>query len=125
MEKLVDAGLCKNIGLSNHEIKDIRAIQKVAKKPIAVNQFETQPYYQRNPLVNYCSKHGIVVTAHTSLGSPGNVMSSKHKSAPLMQDALINKIAAKKGKTPAQILLRWALQRPTIVIPKSVTASRI
>jgi len=45
MEKLVDAGLCRNIGLSNHEIKDIQAIQKVAKKPIAVNQFESQPYF--------------------------------------------------------------------------------
>lgn len=77
-------------------------------KPIAVNQFETQPYYQRTPLVEYCQAHdselecvlsprspaklhcaspppAVVVTAHTSLGSPGNVMASFHKSKPLMQ----------------------------------------
>eukprot|EP00661_Eupelagonemidae_sp_cell13_P000216 gene216-4045_t len=67
MEALVDAGLVRNIGVSNFEIEHLKEVQTVAKKPIAVNQFETQPYYQRRELVDYCARHGIVVTAHTSL----------------------------------------------------------
>lgn len=125
MEKLVDEGLVKNIGVSNFEIEHLKVIQGVNKKPIAVNQFETQPYFQRNELVNYCIENKIVVTAHTSLGSPGNCMSQHHSSPPLMDDAVLKQIAETKGKSSSHVLLRWALQRPTIVIPKSVTPSRI
>jgi diketogulonate reductase-like aldo/keto reductase len=125
MEALVDEGLATNIGVSNFEIEHLQRIQAIATKPIAVNQFETQPYYQRTPLVNYCQEHGIVVTAHTSLGSPGNVMKSHHASAPLMQDPVVAQIAADVGRAPANVLLRWAVQRGTIVLPKSVTAARI
>lgn len=125
MEKLVDEGLAKNIGVSNFEIEHLKRIQAVATKPIAVNQFETQPYYQRTALVKYCQEHGIVVTAHTSLGSPGNVMKSHHSSPPLLEDAVITKIAAETGRSPAQVLLRWAVQRGTVVLPKSVTPARI
>jgi aldehyde reductase len=125
MEKLVDEGLARNIGVSNFEIEHIKRIQAIATKPIAVNQFETQPYYQRTPLVAYCQEHGIVVTAHTSLGSPGNVMKSHHSSPPLMEDPVVGRVAAETGRSPAQVLLRWAVQRGTVVLPKSVTASRI
>jgi diketogulonate reductase-like aldo/keto reductase len=125
MEALVDEGLATNLGVSNFEIEHLQRIQAIATKPIAVNQFETQPYYQRTPLVNYCQEHGIVVTAHTSLGSPGNVMKSHHASAPLMQDPVVAQIAADVGRAPANVLLRWAVQRGTIVLPKSVTAARI
>jgi diketogulonate reductase-like aldo/keto reductase len=97
MEKLVDEGLVKNIGVSNFEIEHIKVIQAVNKKPIAVNQFETQPYYQRNELVNYCIENKIVVTAHTSLGSPGNCMSDHHASPPLMDDPVLKKIAEEVG----------------------------
>ena len=61
----------------------------------------------------------------TSLGSGANVMSKHHASPPLLEDATVGEIAAALGKTPAQILLRWALQRPTIVIPRSMTSERI
>jgi diketogulonate reductase-like aldo/keto reductase len=124
-EKLVDEGLVKNIGVSNFEIEHLKRIQAVATKPIAVNQFETQPYFQRAPLVAYCQEHGIVVTAHTSLGSPGNVMKADHASPPLLQDPVIAAIAAETGRSPAHVLLRWAIQRGTVVLPKSVTPSRI
>jgi diketogulonate reductase-like aldo/keto reductase len=125
MEALVDEGLVKNIGVSNFEIEHLQRILAVATKPIAVNQFETQPYYQRAPLVAFCQAHGIVVTAHTSLGSPGNVMKGHHASPPLMQDPVVNGVAAEVGRAPANVLLRWAVQRGTIVLPKSVTAARI
>lgn len=125
MEKLVDEGLVKNIGVSNFEINHIKEVQAVATKPISVNQFETQPYYQRNELVEYCKANNIVVMPHTSLGSPANCFSAHHPAPPLMDDKVVNEIATACGKTPAQVLLRWALQRPSAVIPKSVTASRI
>lgn len=125
MEKLVDEGLVQNIGVSNFEIEHLKRVQAVATKPIAVNQFETQPYYQRTSLVRYCQEHGIVVTAHTSLGSPGNCMKSHHASPPLMEDAVVKQVAAETGRSPAHVLLRWAVQRGTIVLPKSVTPARI
>jgi len=125
MESLVDEGLVKNIGVSNFEIEHIKVIQACNKKPIAANQFETQPYFQRNELVNYCLENKIIVIAHTSLGSPGNCMSDHHKAPPLMDDAVVKAIAEAKGKSASHVLLRWAIQRPTVVIPKSVTPSRI
>eukprot|EP01063_Lacrimia_lanifica_P032724 TRINITY_DN563_c0_g2_i2.p1 TRINITY_DN563_c0_g2~~TRINITY_DN563_c0_g2_i2.p1 ORF type:complete len:324 (+),score=166.00 TRINITY_DN563_c0_g2_i2:751-1722(+) len=125
MEALVDEGLVKNIGISNCEIPQVKEILASATKPVAVNQFETQPYYSRKELVEFCQAQGIVVTAHTSLGSPGNCMSAHHASKPLMQDELVGEIAKKHNKTPAHVLLRWAIQRPTIILPKSVTPSRI
>mmetsp|Transcript_19999 Transcript_19999/g.25979 ORF Transcript_19999/g.25979 Transcript_19999/m.25979 type:complete len:330 (+) Transcript_19999:143-1132(+) len=125
MEKLVEKGLVKNIGVSNFEIEHIKEIEAIATKPIAANQFETQPYYQRNELIKYCQDAGIVVIAHTSLGSPSNVMSKHHKCKPLMEDDNVKALAKKYEKQPANILLRWGIQRGTVVIPKSVTPSRI
>lgn len=127
MEKLVDEGLVRNIGVSNFEIDEIKAVEAVASKPIAVNQYETHPYYQRRELTEYCHSKGIVVTAHSSLGGAANAMSKFHKSPPLKDDPAVLKVAAKHGTTPQAVLLSWALSRspPTIVIPKSVTPSRI
>ena len=125
MEKLVAAGLVKNIGVSNFEIPALKKVLAVATLPVAVNQFESQPYYPRSELVSFCHSNGIVVTAHTSLGSPANVMSSHHASKPLMQDEEVIRIAKELDTTPAKVLLRWGLQRPTVVIPKSVTPARI
>jgi diketogulonate reductase-like aldo/keto reductase len=125
MEALVDEGLVRNIGVSNFEIDHLEQIQRVATKPIAVNQFETHPYYQRGELLRYCAEHGIVVTAHSSMGGANNAMTAFHSSPPLRDDATIGAIAKKHGQTPSAVLLRWALQRPTAIIPKSVTRSRI
>jgi alcohol dehydrogenase (NADP+) len=125
MEALVDEGLVRNIGVSNFEIEHLKEVQAVATKPIAVNQFETHPYYQRNELMSYCSEHGIAVTAHSSMGGAANVMAKFHASPPLREDQTVREISEKHGQTPSATLLRWALQRPTVIIPKSVTPSRI
>ena len=125
MEKLVDEGLVKNIGVSNFEIDDLKVVQAVASKPIACNQFETHPYYQRTELIEYCREHEIIVTAHSSMGGAANAMASFHASPPLAQDATIGEIARKHDTTPQAVLLAWGLTRPTAIIPKSVTPERI
>eukprot|EP00931_Biecheleriopsis_adriatica_P056562 TRINITY_DN33515_c0_g1_i1.p1 TRINITY_DN33515_c0_g1~~TRINITY_DN33515_c0_g1_i1.p1 ORF type:complete len:328 (+),score=68.82 TRINITY_DN33515_c0_g1_i1:60-1043(+) len=125
MEALVDEGLVKNIGISNFEIPQVQEILACSKKAVAVNQFESQPYYQRRELVEFCKSKGIVVTAHTSLGSPGNVMSSHHASKPLMDNETVKRLATKYAKSASHVLLRWGIQRGTAVIPKSITPSRL
>ena len=104
---------------------NLLASQAIATKPIAVNQFETHPYYQRTPLLEYCTEHGIVVTAHSSLGGAANAMSKFHSSPPLKDDPVVARVAAKHNTTPQAVLLRWAMTRPTACIPKSVTPARI
>ncbi|KAI5067573.1 hypothetical protein GOP47_0018101 [Adiantum capillus-veneris] len=124
MEDLVSAGLVRSIGISNYDIfltRDCLAYSKI--KP-AVNQIETHPYFQRDSLVKFCQKHGVVVTAHTPLG--GGVANKEwFGSVSALDDPVIQKIAKKYNRTPAQIALRWGIQRKTIVIPKSSKIERL
>ncbi|MCO5592077.1 hypothetical protein L7F22_046071 [Adiantum nelumboides] len=124
MEDLVSAGLVRSIGISNYDIfltRDCLAYSKI--KP-AVNQIETHPYFQRDSLVKFCQKHGVVVTAHTPLG--GGVANKEwFGSVSALDDPLIQEIAKKYKRTPAQIALRWGIQRRTVVIPKSSKIERL
>ncbi|KAH7435556.1 hypothetical protein KP509_06G069100 [Ceratopteris richardii] len=124
MEDLVHAGLVRSIGISNYDVfltRDCLAYSKI--KP-AVNQIETHPYFQRESLVKFCQKHGIAVTAHTPLG--GGVANKEwFGSVSALDDPVLQNIASKYNRTPAQIALRWGLQRNTIVIPKSSRLERL
>ncbi|KAK6946350.1 NADP-dependent oxidoreductase domain [Dillenia turbinata] len=124
MEDLIARGLVRSIGISNYDIfltRDCLAYSKV--KP-AVNQIETHPYFQRDSLVKFCQKHGICVTAHTPLG--GSVANTEwFGSVSCLDDPLLKGLADKYKKTPAQIVLRWAIQRNTVVIPKSSKLERL
>lgn len=124
MEDLVSTGLVRSIGISNYDIfltRDCLAYSKI--KP-AVNQIETHPHFQRESLVKFCQKHGIVVTAHTPLG--GGVANTQwFGSVSSLDDPVIQDLARKHGKTPAQIALRWGIQRNTVVIPKSGKLERL
>lgn len=117
MEKLVDEGLVKHIGLSNFNVKRISEVLKTCRIKPAALQVELHPYLPQNELVEFCKKQGIVVTAYSPLGSG--------RDPNLMQDPLIQDISKRLNKSPAQILIKWAIQRGTSVIPKSVTPSRI
>jgi alcohol dehydrogenase (NADP+) len=117
MEKLVADGLVKNIGLSNCNVQRINELLPHCSIMPAALQVELHPYLPQNEVVKFCHDKGIAVTAYSPFGSG--------REPKLMQDAVIGDIAQRLNKTPAQVLLAWAIQRGTSVIPKSVNSQRI
>ncbi|KAL8096867.1 NADP-dependent D-sorbitol-6-phosphate dehydrogenase-like [Apium graveolens] len=124
MEKLVSTGLVRSIGISNYDIFLTRDCLAYAKVKPAVNQIETHPYFQRDSLVNFCQKHGVCVTAHTPLG--GAVANTEwFGTVSCLEDPILKGLTEKYKKTAAQIVLRWGIQRNTVVIPKSSKLERL
>ena len=114
IERLYEEKLIRVPGVSNHHEHHLEQILRVANVPPMVNQVEAHPYLSQEPLRAFCRQHNIAVTAWSPLGRGG-----------VLQDETIVKIAEKYGKSAAQVVLRWHLQHDIIVIPKSVTPSRI
>lgn len=124
MQELVKAGLVKSIGVANFTGPMIVDLLSYAQILPAVNQIELHPYNQQTRLVQFLQKQDIAVTAYSPLGTPGNVR-AKGGDIILLEDEVIKKIAITHGKSNAQVLIRWAIQRNTIVIPKSITPENI
>ena len=126
MEKLVDAGTCRHIGVSNFSQTKVNALLDVARIKPEMNQIELHPYLQQADLVRFCQTNGVQVTAYSPLGSGDRPDSFKAANEPvLLADETIATIAQQQTVTPAQVLIAWAIHRGTVVIPKSVTPSRI
>lgn len=126
MEKLVDAGLTRSIGVSNFNSKKLRALLKDARIRPAANQVELHPYLQQYELKALCDAEGVILTAYSPLGSKDRPPSLKAEDEPiLLEDPVIGEIAAAKGASTAQVLIAWALHRGTSVIPKSTNEGRI
>ncbi|CAH8509623.1 unnamed protein product [Schistosoma turkestanicum] len=121
MENLVDEGLVKSIGLSNFNKRPIKTILKHCLIKPANLQVEIHANFPNTKLVEYAQSVGITVTAYAPLGSPAR----SPLSANLLTAPWIMAMAEKHNKTPAQILLRYLIQRDIIVVPKSVTNDRI
>ena len=117
LEALVDGGKCKAIGLSDVSLEQVQHIFEAARIKPAVVHVESHPYLPEWELLNYCKKNGIVLQAFAALG---------HSSKPnLLEDPVIVAIARRVNKTPAQVLLAWAIQRGTALLTTSKTARRI
>ena len=119
------AGLIKQAGVSNMGPQRIDALSAVGQTP-AVNQVELHPHLAQNDLLTYCKSKGIAVTAYSPLGSTDRLESMKKADEPaLLTHPVIQAVAERHGMSTAQILIAWAMERDTSVIPKSVNNGRI
>jgi diketogulonate reductase-like aldo/keto reductase len=117
LEALVDEGRCKAIGLSDVNLAQAKEIFEAARIKPAVVHVESHPCLPQWDLLDYCRENGIVFQAFAALG---------HNSKPnLLDDPVITAIAHRVDKTPAQVLLAWAIQRGTALLTTSKTPSRI
>ncbi|MGA3678032.1 aldo/keto reductase [Lysinibacillus agricola] len=114
IERLYDEKLIRATGVSNHHEHHLQKLLAKANIAPMVNQVEVHPYLQQDALRVFCSERGIAVTAWSPLGRGG-----------VLDHPTIMEIGREIGKTAAQVVLRWHLQNDTLVIPKSVTPSRI
>ena len=115
LEKLYADGRVRAIGVSNFQPDHLRRLAEETSVVPAVNQIELHPYLVQSTPRAYHADHGIATEAWAPLAKGGD----------LLGDPVIDALSRKHGRTPAQIVLRWHIQRGTIVIPKSATPSRI
>jgi diketogulonate reductase-like aldo/keto reductase len=117
LEALVGEGRCKAIGLSDVSLEQAKGISDAARIKPAVIHVESHPYLPQWDLLNYCKKNGMVLQAFAPLG---------HSSEPrLLEDPVIAAIAKRVNKSPAQVLLAWAIQRGTALLTTSTNAGHI
>lgn len=116
MEKLYEAGKIKAIGVSNFQKHHLERLEKISHIVPAVNQIESHPYFTNEEVIDYCLAKNIEVQVWSPLGGTGG-----H----LLQDETLCRLAQKYQKTPAQIVLRWDIQRKVVVMPKSIHKDRI
>jgi diketogulonate reductase-like aldo/keto reductase len=117
LERLVDDGQCKSIGLSDITLEKLREIVAAARIKPAVVQVEAHPYLTEWDLLDFCREHGIVLLAFAALG---------HGLDPkVVDDPVITAIARRVHKTPAQVALAWAVQRGSAFLTTSIKPRRI
>lgn len=114
LEEFHRDGRARSIGVSNFQIEHLRRLASESGTTPAVNQIESHPYLTNDAVRDHCRERGIAIEAWSPLARGG-----------VIDDATISRIAERVGKTPAQIVLRWHIQRGNIVFPKSTTPARI
>ena len=114
LEEFYREGRARSVGVSNFQPQHLRRLHGETDIIPAVNQIEAHPYLTQDDVRAFCAQHQIAVEAWSPLGQ-GSVL----------DDPVVERIAERTGKTPAQVVLRWHIQRGDIVFPKSVTPDRI
>lgn len=116
MEEACRTGLVRDIGVSNYTVRHLEEMKSYASILPAVNQVELHPlnYISQRPLLEYCATNQIHVDAYSSLGQ-----------GELLEHEEVKKIAKVYDVSPAQVLLRWAIQHGFSVIPKTISISRL
>jgi 2,5-diketo-D-gluconate reductase A len=114
LEEFYRDGRASSIGVSNFQPRHLRRLHAEGQVPPAVDQIEVSPYLTQDEVRGFCAEHQIAVEAWSPLAR-GNVLG----------DPVIESIAGRVGKTPAQVVLRWHIERGDIIFPKSVTPARI
>ena len=126
MQRLVDEGLVRHIGVCNFGVSLLRDLMATATAPPAMLQIESHPLLTQAKLVRFCHEHGIGVTAFCPLGAQSYFeLSMADPSMSLLSNDVIGGIAGDVQRTPAQVLLRWGVQRGTAVIPKTSQRERM
>lgn len=121
MEKCLEMGLCRGIGVSNFSCKKLQTLLDFAHVPPALNQVEMHPMWRQNKLRDYCNHHNIHVSAYSPLGGPGNLWGTTD----VVDNPVIKSIAQKLEATPAQVALRWGVSKGASVIVKSFNQQRM
>jgi len=114
MQRAKERGYARSIGVSNFSAQEIDEVLGVADTPPVVNQVQFSPFEFRRGLLEHCEGHDIAIEAYSPLGT------GRH-----LGDERVAKIAERVGRTSAQVLVRWCLQRDLIVLPKSTHRERI
>jgi D-xylose reductase len=126
MEELVRAGLVRRIGVANFGVSLLRDLLNTATIAPSVLQVELHPYLTQEKLLRFCRESGVAVTAYSPLGASSYVplgMASSDEN--VLTEPVVVETARKHGKSPAQVLLRWGIQRGTSVIPKTSRPERL
>ena len=114
MEQARERGYARSIGVSNFDVSELDQVIRTASSPPVANQVQFGPFAYRRALLEACVRHGVVLEAYSTLGT------GRH-----LSDPAVTRIAERLGRTPAQVLLRWCVQREIPVIPKSTHRDRI
>jgi D-xylose reductase len=126
MEELVAAKLVRNIGVCNYNTALLRDLLSYATIPPAVLQVELHPYLTQEKLLRFCRENGIAVTGFSPLGALSYLslgMAGPEES--VLEQPAVRDAAERHGKTPAQVVLRWGVQRGTAIVPKTSRADRL
>jgi alcohol dehydrogenase (NADP+) len=127
MEECVATGLTKGIGVSNFSVQKLQALLDDCAIPPAINQVERHPFFQQSALLEFCQAHrNIHITCYSPLGSMNRPDSSRKDNEPVvLESPVILEIANRLSITPAQVILKWAMQQGTSTIPKSSNPHRL
>ncbi|MCO5603084.1 hypothetical protein L7F22_057229 [Adiantum nelumboides] len=121
MERLVQEGKTKSIGVSNFSVEKLKDLLGYAKIPPAVCQVECHPMWQQKKLQHFCSSHNIHLSGYSPLGAPG----SSFAKVTVLDHPIIKEVAEKLGKPAAEVVLRWGVQSGHSILPKSTNPDRL